>query len=206
MALVVAGAASAAHAEDATKWFVHAGPALVAPDESAKVYAAGSLVPGGSVSIASRWTFSGELGRFLTPNVAVAVAGGIPPVFKIDGAGSLAAVGTAGKVLGGPSGVFVQYHANRSGMIQPYVGVGAAVLVVFSSKDRAATNLHVDSAIGPAIQAGADVMLNGRWGIFGDVKKGWVKTTATGFLGPAPVRARITVDPLVTNFGVSYQF
>ena len=205
-AAIFASAATAAHAEDASKWFVHAGPAVVDPHESATVTAGGQLVPGGDVSIKSRWTFEGEVGRYLTRNIAVAFAGGYPPTFKVMASGSIAALGEAGKMTGGPAGILAQYHFNRGGMIQPYVGAGASFLIVFSTKDGAMNHLRAKSAVGTLLQAGADVMLNDRWGVFVDVKKAYVGTVATGFLGPAPVRAKVKIDPLVSNAGVTYHF
>lgn len=201
-----AAAASSAKAEDASKWFVHVGPAIVAPDESAKMTAGGSAVPGATVSIPSRWTIEGELGRYITPNIAIAVAAGYPPTFKVNGAGAIAGVGEAGKMTGGPAGVLVQYHFNRNGMVQPYVGAGASFLVVFDTKDGAMTNLKAKSNIGTALQAGADIMFNDRWGAFVDVKKAWVGTVATGSMFGAPVRAKVSVDPIVGNFGLAYHF
>lgn len=205
-ALTVAGLGSTAHAQTTDRWFAHLGPALVAPDESASMTAGGSPVAGANVSIDSRWTVAGELGYYVTPNIAVAVAAGFPPTFKVDTAGTLAGLGTAGKMIGGPAGLLVQYHFNREGRIQPYVGAGASFLVVFGTDDGVLTNLKAKSAVGTALQAGADVMVNDRLGLFIDVKKAWVSTTATGMLGPAPVRAKVNVDPLVTNFGVTYHF
>jgi outer membrane protein len=204
--LALASVAAGAHAQEPTRWFVHAGPALVSPDESAKVAIAGSEVPGGNVSIKSRASFQVSLGYYLTPHIAIAVAGGYPPEFKINGAGTLAAAGTAGSVRGGPAGVAVQYHFNRSGRVQPYVGAGAALLAVLSAKDGALSNFKAKSAVGPMVEVGADVMMNERWSLYADVKKTWVKSTATGLLGPAPVRARVTVDPLVPSLGVGYHF
>lgn len=205
-AVVFAAAATAAHAEDASKWFAHAGPAIVDPHESATLTAGGAPVPGGDVSIKSRWTFEGEVGRYLTRNIAVAFAGGYPPTFRVMASGSIAALGEAGTMTGGPAGILVQYHFNRNGMIQPYVGAGASFLIVFSTKDGAMNQLRAKSAVGTALQAGADVMLNDRWGMFLDVKKAYVGTVATGFLGPAPVRAKVKIDPLVSSVGVAYHF
>ncbi|MEO8115470.1 MAG: OmpW family outer membrane protein [Phenylobacterium sp.] len=195
-----------AHAQDTSRWFVHAGPALAAPEESSKVWAGGAPVPGGSVSIDHEWTFAGELGYFVTPHVAVSVAAGLPPTFEVMGAGSLAGLGKAGEMTGGPAGLMVQYHFNPTGRIRPYVGAGAAFLVVFGTKDGIMTDLRAKSAVGTALQAGSDVMLNDRWGMFIDVKQAWVGTIATGTLGPAPVSAKVKIDPFITNFGVTYRF
>lgn len=201
-----AAAVSSAKAEDASKWFAHVGPAIVAPDEKAKMTAGGYAVPGATVSIPSRWTVEGELGRYITRNIAIAVAAGYPPTFKVNGAGSVAAIGEAGKMTGGPAGVLLQYHFNRNGMIQPYVGAGASFLVVFDTKDGAMTNLKAKSNIGTALQAGTDIMFNDHWGAFIDVKKAWVGTVATGSMFGAPARAKVKVDPVVGNFGLAYHF
>ena len=100
----------------------------------------------------------------------------------------------------------MQYHFNRGGMVQPYVGAGASFLVVFDTKDGVMQNLKAKSSVGTALQAGADVMFNDRWGGFVDVKKAYVSTVAKGTLGGAPVRADVKVDPIVTNVGLTYRF
>jgi outer membrane protein len=205
-ALALALTGTMAHAEDASRWFVHVGPAVVSPYESATLTAGGAPVPGADVSIDARWTVEAEVGRYLTPNVAVALAGGYPPTFTVNASGTIAALGQAGKMTGGPAGLLLQYHFNRNGMIQPYVGAGASFLIVFGTKDGAMSHLRAKSAVGTALQAGADVMVNDRWGGFVDVKKAWVGTVATGDLGPMPIRAKVKVDPLVTNVGVTYHF
>ena len=195
-----------AHAETANRWFVHAGPAFVSPQEKTTLQAGGAAIPGADVKLDGRWTVAAEVGYFVTPNVSVSLAAGLPPKFKVVGAGALAGLGTAGTMTGGPAGLLVQYHFNRDGMIQPYVGAGASFLVVFSTSDGVMSNVSAKSAVGTALQAGADVMFNDRLGGFVDIKKAWVGTVATGFLGPTPVRAKVRVDPLVGNVGLTYKF
>jgi outer membrane protein len=207
VAAIAAAAVSApAHAETASRWFVHAGPAFVKPEEKTSMSLAGAPVPGGDVKIDGRWTVEGELGYFVTPNIAIAVAGGFPPQFTVKAAGSVAALGTAGKMTGGPAGLLAQYHFNRDGRIQPYVGAGASFLIVFNTKDGAMSDLKAPSRIGTALQAGTDVMVNDRLGLYVDVKKAWVGTVATGFVGPMPVRAKVKIDPIVASAGVAYHF
>jgi outer membrane protein len=203
-ALALAGA-TAAHAEDASKWFVHLGPAYVDPHEKGTVYVGGQLYPGAGVSLPGKWTVEGEVGYFITKHIALAAAAGYPPTFEVNGAGTLAGV-TAGKITGGPAGIFLEYHPLRSGVVQPYVGAGAAFLLVFSTQDGALTNLTAKSAAGPAIGGGVDLMLNKKWGLFLDAKKAWVGTIAKGNLGPAPVKADVRIDPMVYNAGVAFHF
>jgi outer membrane protein len=206
LALSFAAAAPAAHAETPSRWFVHAGPAVVMPAESAEMSAGGMPVPGANVSIDPRWTVEGEVGRYITNNIAIALAAGYPPTFQVNAAGTIAALGEAGKMTGGPAGLMVQYHFNREGRIQPYVGAGLSFLIVFSTKDGAMNHLRAGSAVGEAVQVGADFMVNDHWGAFVDLKKAWVGTVAKGELGPMPIRAKVKVNPLVPNFGVTYHF
>jgi outer membrane protein len=205
-ALAALAVAAPAQAQEAGRWFVHLGPALISPDEGATMTAGGQPLAGADVSIGSRWTVAGEVGYFVTPNIALAAAAGFPPTFKVKTAGTLAGMGTAGEMTGGPAGLLVQYHFNREGRIQPYVGAGTSFLVVFGTKDGLMTGLKAKSAVGTALQAGANVMLGERMGLFIDVKKAWVGTVATGNLGPAPVRAKVNVDPVVANLGLTYSF
>ncbi|HEY8614809.1 OmpW/AlkL family protein [Phenylobacterium sp.] len=205
-ALAAATFAGAAQAQDAGRWFVHAGPAFVEPAESADMTAGGQPVPGADVSIDGRWTAEVEVGYFLTPNIALAAAGGFPPKFNVDASGTLAALGRAGTMTGGPAGVMAQYHFNPDGPVSPYVGAGASFLIVFDTEDGALNDLEADSAVGTVVQAGVNVMANDRWGAFFDVKKAWVGTVAKANLGPTPVRAKVKVDPLVVNAGLTYRF
>lgn len=205
-ALASASMATAASAQDASRWIVHAGPAFVDPDESALMTAGGAPVPGANVKIKGKWTVEGELTYLVTPHIGLAVAAGAPPTFDIQTAGSLAGLGKAGEMTGGPAGLLVQYHFNPQGKFQPYVGAGASFLVVFDTKDGVLTKVKAKSAVGTALQVGANMMFTDKVGGFIDVKKAFVDTTATGFLGAAPVRAKVQVDPLVYNAGVAWRF
>jgi outer membrane protein len=206
-ALALASMAGAANAQESnSRWFAHVGPAYVEPAESAKVTLAGSPVPGGDVSIDGRWTVEGEVGYFVRPNIAIAFAAGAPPTFEVNAAGSIAALGKAGEMTGGPAGLMAQYHFNPQGRVDPYVGAGVAFLIVFDTKDGSLNNLKADSAVGGAVQAGANFMLNDKYGVFVDVKKAWVGTVATATLGPMAVRAKVKVDPVVANAGLTVRF
>lgn len=206
-ALAMTAVGTAAHAEDTSRWFVHVGPALIHPDASDSMTADGQPVPGSNVHINEKWTGEFEVGRYLTRNVAITIAGGYPPTFDIQAAGTVASFGKIGEMTGGPAGVMVQYHFLRDGAFQPYLGAGGAVLVVFGTKDGALSNLRAATVVGPAVQAGADYWLNDHWGVFVDVKKAWISTTAKGTLGGVvPVRADVQVNPIVPSFGVSYRF
>lgn len=188
------------------RFFVRVGIAGLFLNESASVYAAGSKIPGATINIEPQYTAQIEAGYFFGPNFAIEVTGGAPPKARIDAAGSIGAVGRLGSIIYGPTTATLQYHFTGFGRLQPYVGVGPAAIFVFSEKDGAASNLKVDSAVGVTGQIGANYMLDDHWGIFGDVKAVWLGTQARGYLGPAPIKANVRLDPAVVSTGLLYKF
>jgi outer membrane protein len=79
-------------------------------------------------------------------------------------------------------------------------------MYVFGDDDAAATNLEVENAAGPALQVGAEYMLNERFGLFIDYKKAWFDTEGSGNLGAVPFTADIQVNPAFLHAGVSIRF
>jgi outer membrane protein len=191
---------------DAGFFFVHLGPAGLVLDEGAEIYAGGYRIPGGDISVKSHVTFAAEVGYYFTPNIAVSFTGGFPPNVKIEADGSMDGLGRVGATTYGPMTVTAHYHFTGLGRLQPYVGIGPAFMYVFDSKDGLMGTLNIDHAMGVAFQVGADYMINDHWGVFVDVKKAILRTEATGFLGAAPIRTDIKLDPLVLHTGVTYRF
>jgi outer membrane protein len=186
-------------------WYVHAGVGGIFLDESAKMKAGGFPIPG-TVRIDSQVTPVVEVGYFLTPNIAVSLTGGVPPKIAIRGSGAVSGLGTLGTAIYGPATLTAHYHFTDFGAVQPYVGAGIAFMKIFSTKDRVMQDVKADDTFGLALQAGVDVMINRNWGAFVDVKKAFLRTTATGTLGGAPISAKLVVDPLVVHSGVTYRF
>lgn len=197
-----------AHAEE-TPWWTHVGVARVAFQESAKLYAAGSAVPGADAQASDNTTLLLEGGYKFTPNWSTSVTIGIPPTSDVTGTGSVAAVGKIGSVKYAPLVMAAQYHLGSVGPVQPYVGAGAVYYYVMKAKDGALENLKVKSGWGSVLQVGAEMPLDQRFGLYFDVKKAFIKTKATGNLtamGGAPVQADVTLNPLVVNIGLSVKF
>jgi outer membrane protein len=202
----LAQAPVAAPAEAPLGFFVHVGPAGLVMSESARMKVAGQPLPGATIAIKSQLTPAVEVGYFVTRNVAVSFTGGFPPLAKIELDSALKPNPTIGKATYGPMTLTAHYHFTNFGPIQPYVGVGPAFMYVFDNDDGLMNELKVKNTVGIAFQAGADIMVNRHWGVFVDVKKALLRTTATGYLGPAPVKADVKLDPLVLSGGVTYRF
>lgn len=81
-------------------------------------------------------------------------------------------------------------------------------MFIFNNKDAALSNLKVDPAIGVVAQAGVDVILSDKWGVYLDVKKAYLRTDATANFGSGgpPITADIKLDPLVFSAGLKARF
>lgn len=211
--LAVAATCAQAHAAD-SPWSVRIGPAQVAFDASASIDVGGANVPGANATADENTTLAFDIGYALDDRWTVRAAFGVPPTTTLNAAGSLKGMvppltGKLGRVSYGPAVLSLTWKLGDFGMFQPYVGAGVNYTHVFSTEDGDIAGLKVKSAFGTALQLGVDVPINRTWGLFLDVRKIFVKTTATGtvpaFGGP-PAEASITLDPLVVHMGASYRF
>jgi outer membrane protein len=205
-AAAVACAASAANAQDADRWTVHVGPAIIAMNESATFTAGGAPVPGANVKINPQYTLEASLGYYVTPNWTLTFTGGLPTTVRVHGDGTVAPLGTLGSALYGPMTFTAEYHFNREGKFQPYVGAGAAVMLIFKTKDGAVTDLKAENDVSGAVSAGFDYMVTPKTGFYVDARNTWLKTTTTGFLGPAAVVGKVKLNPAAYSVGLVHRF
>lgn len=191
---------------DTTKWTVRGGLTSLRLEDKVALNVGGAPYPGAGLSTFEHQTVSLQIGRFLTPNIAINATIGFPPTIDIFGAGSIGALPKLGKVTYGPTVATLQYHFTRSGRVRPYVGVGASYMIVFSTKDGAFSNLKVSNDFGPAFEAGTDLMINNRWGIFADVKKVLLRPRTYGTFAGQPVVGKTQLDPWAFSGGASFHF
>ena len=190
----------------APTYFLHLGASAVPYDESSVTTLGGAPFAGADIRLDTDYTLAVELGYFFTPNFAVALSGGYPPTKTAWGAGTAAGLGALGKVTGGIMELNGQYHITDFGAFQPYVGAGPAYLHVFGTKDGSLTSFAVNDAVGFNFQIGADWMMNDKLGLFVDLKKVFLATTATGFSGPTAVNTSIHLDPTVISAGLTLHY
>jgi len=205
--LLGSAAATALGADD--DWRLRVGPGRIAFDEKITLSIGGAPVPGAGASLSDDTTLLVEIGYRFTPAWSAGLTIGIPPTTDIDGSGSAAAFGRLGEMEYGPLALTAQYQFNAGGTLQPYVGAGAVYYLVMDEKDGSVARLKVDNAWGSVLQAGVDYKLSPTLGLFVDVKKLFLKTTASGnlpALGGAPVTADAKLDPLVIQAGLLLQF
>jgi outer membrane protein len=204
-------------------FFVHVGALGVFKTTNAQSTGGGffnNVAPGGAfltgisnIAIRPDYTLGLEAGYFVTPNIAIALSAGVPPVahLKATGFGLATPLGTnlLGSVRYGPAMLLLQYHFTQFGAIQPYLGVGAAYLLNFGNiSNGILNNFSLDQNFGLVLQGGADLMLTQNWGVFVDLKKVFMSTDAQGFVlnTAIPIRTHVQLDPWLVGAGVTFKY
>ncbi len=206
--------ASAPLSRDTTKWTVRAGFSSLSLADSVDLKVGGAPFAGAKLSTFEHATPSVQIGRFLTDHIAVNATLGLPPKIDIYGGGSIGVLpdgkggftGRLGEITYGPTALTLQYHFTRGGRVRPYVGVGASYMIVFDTKDGAFQELKVSDDLAPALEAGTDVMVSNKLGLFIDVKKAFLRPTSYGKFQGMDVVGKTRLDPWVFSGGMAIHF
>lgn len=174
------------------------------PDATFRVQ--GQKLLGAQIGLSPDVTVSGEAGYYITPNISLSVTGGVPPRTHVTGEGSIASQGSLGSVRYGTIVGLADYHFNKLGRLQPWIGAGPTFLLVLSSEDAAIQNLRVSNRWGAALQVGANYMFSPHWGLFLSATQDFVGSEGRGNFGPYSVQTKFTLNPVALQSGVELRF
>lgn len=195
---------STAYAED-SRWSYRIGATNVAFDASAKVSIDGTRVPGGSADASDNNALTFDFGYIINDNWNARLIVGIPPTTKVTGAGTLPPI-LLGRVQYAPTVLSATYNLPQMGLVRPYVGAGINYTRILKSKDANLTSFDADHAWAPVLHIGAEANINRDWFVSFDIRKLYLKTDASGFLGPQVATARVTLNPLLTSIAIGRRF
>jgi outer membrane protein len=192
-------------------FYVHAG-ALGAFFQTDAQPTGGGLFGAANIAVRPVYTLAFEEGYFVTPNIAIALGSGLPPIehYKATGSPSAGALGTdlQGSTRAGLLVLLLQYHFAQFGPIQPYGGIGVGYALNFGNiSDGILTNFSADQNFAFVLQAGTDLMLTPNWGVFVDGKKAFYSSDSQGFtIAGVPVRAHVQLDPWLLSTGITFKY
>lgn len=139
---------------------------------------------------------------FLTDHLAVeAILGTTRHDIRAQGGGTDALVHETWVL---PPVVTLQYRPLSSGRVSPYVGAGVNYMLFYSGKDKNGFTVDLDNGFGYALQAGADIGIQGPWSLNVDVKKVWFNTDAN--INDGALKSDVDLDPWVVSVGVGRKF
>ena len=188
------------------KWFARGGVIALSLRDKLDLTFGGQPVPGAGLNTKTHFTPVVQIGRRIGDNFAIAFTGGIPPHIEIEGRGALEPFGLLAETDYGPMTLTGQFRPIRSGPVQPYVGAGIAYMIIFDTDDAAFRDVEIDDDLSPAFEAGTDIMLNERFGLFVEGKKAFLRTEARGTFNGLPVVGQVKLDPWAVSGGVTVRF
>ncbi len=155
---------------------------------------------GGDVNVGNAITPEVDLTYFFTPHIAAEI---------IAGTAKHSLSHTSGASLGEtwilPPTVTLQYHFTPDHNFSPYIGAGVNYSIFYHENTAGGfSNLNIDNAFGPALQAGFDYWISENWGVNFDVKKIWLNVDAS--LNNGAIKADVDLDPWLVGAGISYRF
>ncbi len=179
-------------------WIIRSRAVYVKTDTHSKVDTLG-----GGVATSTDQVPELDITRFFTPNIAAEL---IAATTKHDVSlrGSTAGNAGLGSVKLLPPTLTLQYHANPTGTFRPYVGAGLNYTFFYGAKAGGiADSIKYQDHLGYATQIGFDYMIDEKFGVNFDIKKIFLRTTATV---NNSIRAKVALDPWLIGAGVSYRF
>ena len=186
--------------------YLHLGASAVRQADDARLFVMGAPVAGAGFATQLGLTASVEAGVFLRDGFALAASAMWPVTTPNIATGSIAALGNLGDETAGFYSVTAQYHLPLGSELSAYVGGGVGYMHVFGTADGAVTDMAVSNALGGVLQAGLDYRIADGLGVFVDIKRYFISTTASGRLGGTPITAEARVDPWVISSGLGISF
>ncbi|WP_459696598.1 OmpW/AlkL family protein [Acidisoma sp. C75] len=146
-----------------------------------------------------------DLSHFFTRHLAIE---GEVGVFRENIRARNTVLGTlpVGTVEAAPVLLLGQFHALPDSLINPYIGIGFAVVPYFDAEPAGGLvqQLSVQTEVGAVFQLGADLHLGGPWFANLDVKKLVLPAVASVNHGGATSSGQ--VNPWILGGGIGYRF
>jgi outer membrane protein len=181
-------------------------------------------VAGTGANVAHADTLGFSINHFYTNNWVVSLDLGVPPTYKLSGAGTLAAVGQIGTAKQwAPAVVGKYYFFESNAVFRPFLGLGVshvsysgidlnqtAFNEIFSKVGATSTEAKLSSSWSPVFNVGATYALDKNWSLGFSVSYLGLKTTADlttqSAIGPVTSSTSLKLDPIVTYATVNYRF
>ena len=169
--------------------------------------------PYSSLSVGNSVVPELDISYYFNPNIALELILGVTQNF-VTGNGALNGLNIGSTWLLPPT-LTAQYHFTNMGSFQPYVGAGINLTIPFGTVNAGATTpggltttqFSLNTAVGLALQAGFDYMIDRNWGINFDVKKLILRPGYNATVnGTIPVSGTAALDPWLIGAGVTYRF
>jgi outer membrane protein len=107
-----------------------------------------------------------------------------------------------------PITAILQWHMTEHGTLRPYLGVGAAHIILRNINKRAGiiNGVEFDDPTGLVVDGGLEMRFSDRWSLTGDARYVPIETDSRAIFEGANAAVRMQVKPLIVSFGVAYHY
>ncbi|MGI4856849.1 MAG: OmpW/AlkL family protein [Janthinobacterium lividum] len=220
-----------AHAQAAGDVLLNLGWFHLAPQDSSSTLRVNTplgstSIAGSSASVGHSDTGGGSIGYFFTDHIAVESVFGYPPKMRLDGGGSLSALGKLGSANEWSPTVLLKYYfGGPDAKLRPYVGAGASYVwysnvrlepglasgaFLASSGLSGTTKAALSSSLAPVLNTGMNVRISKHWSANLSVSYVVLSTRATlttqSAIGTVTSQTKLHINPIVTFVSLGYRF
>jgi outer membrane protein len=190
--------------------FLRLGAGVASYTTSGKALVMGMPIDSARIALDTHASYVLEAGWRFNTAWSASVLTGFPPTVTLRGRDSLDGFGEISKVTYGSTMLGVQYHPFQLGRFDPYVGGGLNHTVILDTEGGSLPGLRVKDSFGPILQVGFDMRISGRLSFYADFRKTWLdfrsKAQVQDPAGAYPINVKISPDPALLSFGLSYHF
>ena len=179
---------------------------------------------GTGAKVANADTLGFSISHFYSDNCAFSLDLGLPPTYKLSGAGTLAGVGQIGTAKQwAPTVVGKYYFFAADAAFRPFVGLGVSHIsysnidlnqgafdAIFAPFHPTSTSAKLSSSWSPVFNVGGTYAIDKKWSLGLSVSYVGLKTTADlttqSAIGPVQSTTSLKLDPIVTYATVNYRF
>ncbi|WP_211464466.1 OmpW/AlkL family protein [Collimonas silvisoli] len=225
---VLAAFAAPAMAQQAGDNVVNAGWAHIGLNQSSELLKInGTAIPNTGAHVSDADTLILQFTHFFTDNIAVTADLGIPPKFKLNGAGALQSQGQIGTANQWSPALLAKYYfGDANSQFRPYVGAGAAyvwysnikinnnfqqLLGAVAGNPGAPTSADLSSSLAPVANVGMVYNFDKNWSA--NFSLSYVKLSTKADLKTqrldgttSHATTKLTLDPLVSVLTIGYKF
>ena len=142
-----------------------------------------------------------------TPNIGLQQSTGIGGSFTMDGAYSLAALGSLFKADQFSASGFVNYHFfEPANALRPFLGLGVTYTAFSGIRSYTGQSVDLSNEWSLSVQAGARYAIDRHWSVVGTLGTGWPKSDVTFSGAGGRQTAQLEFRPVVFTLGVGYSF
>jgi outer membrane protein len=107
-----------------------------------------------------------------------------------------------------PISAILQWHMTEHGTLRPYLGAGAAHIILHNINRQAGVinGVSFQDPTGLVVDGGLELRMSPRWSLGADARYVPIESESRATFGGSNASVRMHVKPLIASFGIAYHY